>query len=256
MATNFGDELSKHVVEAATRRRVVWSAPGSADLVGVGSVLGLYASLGSGAAIWGSGIREHLDPLESKRLHDRLGPVLAVRGQLTRNALGLSDSQVLGDPGVLAPLFARPSPKVDRRPLVIPHFRAWASVGGRDTLASLRAAGFDIAEPTLHPKSMINRITDSSLVLTSSLHGLILGHSLGRPTQLVSWDSHGQSEPDFKYADYFSSIGEVSSKIPISAVLSEPSLRAAWDRADAKTPELAAKTSKLAEDLMRVAETL
>jgi pyruvyltransferase len=114
----------------------------------------------------------------------------------------------------------------------------------------------DIAEPTLHPKSMIDRITDSSLVLTSSLHGLILGHALGTPTQLVSWDSHAQSEPDFKYADYFSSIGEESSKIDISAALSAPDLRAVWERSEAKAALLTRKTSRLADELIRVAQAL
>lgn len=256
VATNFGDELSRYVVEAATKRRVVWSAPGSADVVAVGSVLGLYASLGSGASIWGSGIREPMDTSDIEALRDRLGPILAVRGHLTRTALGLSDSQVLGDPGVLSPLFARPSTKINKRPLVIPHFRAWASHGGRRTLSRLRTAGLDIAEPTLHPKSMIDRITDSSLVLTSSLHGLILGHALGTPTQLVSWDSHGQSEPDFKYADYFSSIGEESSRIDISVTLSAPGLRAVWERSEAKASLLTRKTSRLADELIRVAQAL
>lgn len=255
-ATNFGDELSRHVVEAATSRKVVWSAPDSAELVAVGSVLGLYAALGSGAAVWGSGIREPLDTEEGERLRIRLGPILAVRGHHTRDALGLPSTQALGDPGVLAPMFARPSAKLHKRPLVIPHFRAWASRSGRQTLRDLTNAGVDIAEPTLHPKTMISRITDSSLVLTSSLHGLILGHSLGVPTQLVSWNGEGVGEPDFKYADYFSSIGEAVSRRSIELALSASELNMVHEECESKVSTLARRTSLLAEDLIGVVEKL
>lgn len=256
IATNFGDELSRHVVEAATGRRVVWSRPESAELVAVGSVLGLYAAFGSGAAVWGTGIREPLTAEDGERLRSRLGPILAVRGLHTRDALGLSHSQALGDPGVLAPLFARASGKAHKRPLVIPHFRAWASPSGRQLLKRVSAAGLDIAEPTLYPKEMINRIADSSLVLTSSLHGLILGHSLGVPTQLVSWNTDGVAEPDFKYADYFSSIGEDISRISINQVLNKIDLYKVQEQSESRVLVLAQRTSTLADDLMRVAEKL
>lgn len=256
LATNFGDELSSHVVEAVTGRKVEWSHPRSADLVAVGSVLGLYASLGSGAAVWGSGVREPLGSREGDSLRQRLGPILAVRGKSTRDALGLPHSTALGDPGILAPLFrVRPSVR-KRRVLAIPHFRAWASAQGRQTLRQVAGEDIEIAEPTLHPKAMIERISNASLVLTSSLHGLILGHSLGVPTQLVSWENDGHQEPDFKYEDYFSSIGRAISRVPVHSVLDPTELKRIYESCDGEAPALEKATSLLSADLMKVIRTL
>src|SRR4051812_2127969 len=56
--TNFGDELSKRVVEECTGRRVKWSNPAKAELLAVGSVLDFYSLAGaSGADVWGSGLK-------------------------------------------------------------------------------------------------------------------------------------------------------------------------------------------------------
>lgn len=251
LATNFGDELSSHVVEAVTGRKVTWSSPQRADLVAVGSVLGLYASQGSGAAVWGSGIREAVGAHEAQMLTENLGPILAVRGVHTRSALGLADSTPIGDPGVLASMF-RTSPRTKQRNvLAIPHFRAWASARGRHTLREVANSGIHIAEPTLHPKLMIERICGASLVLTSSLHGLILGHSLGVPTQLVSWNNDGPKEPDFKYKDYASSINQELSTVAIQDALDSKQLKDIHERCETKVSGLERSTALLADDLVQ-----
>lgn len=251
LATNFGDELSSHIVEAVTGRKVTWASPQRADLVAVGSVLGLYASQGSGAAIWGSGIREAVSAQEGQMLSESLGPVLAVRGVRTRLALGLPDSTPLGDPGVLAPLFRTSQRTQQRKVLAIPHFRAWASASGRRTLRQVANSDIQIAEPTLDPKVMIERMCGASLVLTSSLHGLILGHSLGVPTQLVSWNTDGPEEPDFKYKDYASSINQELSTSSIQDALDSKKLKGIHERCETKVVGLERSTALLAEDLVQ-----
>lgn len=250
LGTNFGDELSSHVVEAVTGRRVEWATPQRADLVAVGSVLGLYASQGSGAAVWGSGLREPVGGRESEALLNSLGPILAVRGVNTRTVLGLPESTPLGDPGVLAPLFRKASSVRQRKILVIPHFRAWASASGRESLKQLRGASIDVAEPTLHPRVMIQRICNSSLVLTSSLHGLILGHSLGIPTQLVTWSGAGPQEPDFKYQDYASSINYKVSAVSIQDVLNPMKLKVIHEACEKEVATISSSTSLLADGLL------
>ncbi|MDI3213094.1 polysaccharide pyruvyl transferase family protein [Arthrobacter sp. AL12] len=254
IATNFGDELSSHVVEAVTRRQVQWAEPRSAELVAIGSVLGLYAAMGSGAAVWGTGIREPISPGEAELLKGRLGPILAVRGNHTRDALGLPSSTALGDAGMLAPMFASRSTLRKKGVLAIPHFRAWSSRSGRETVKQLTKVDIDIAEPTLHPRAMIERISNSSLVLTSSLHGLILGHSLGVPTQLVSWDGEADQEPDFKYADYFSSVGHEVSRLPIQLALEESKINEIHQNCEGLVKVLEKKTSTLAEHLVKAIE--
>lgn len=256
VGTNFGDELSSHIVEAVTGRKVEWAAPLRADLVAVGSVLGLYASQGSGAAVWGSGLREPVGRQESQELLSSLGPILAVRGINTRTVLGLPESTALGDPGVLAPLFRKVPSTRQRKILVIPHFRAWANASGRQSLKQISGTSINVAEPTLHPKVMIQRICDSSLVLTSSLHGLILGHSLGIPTQLVTWNGAGLQEPDFKYQDYASSLNRKISTVPIQDVFDPMKLKVIHERCEKEVAAISSSTSLLAEGLIAAISAL
>lgn len=53
------------------------------------------------------------------------------------------------------------------------------------------------------PQDVLNEIYSSELVYTSSLHGLIFSHALGRPAILIRPQTE---EPLFKYMDYYASI--------------------------------------------------
>jgi hypothetical protein len=219
-------------------------------LIAVGSILGLYASRGSGAAVWGSGLREPILPEEAKNLRGRLGPVLAVRGVHTREVLDLDPDLPLGDPGILAPALVKTPRQPRRGILCIPHFRAWSSSHGRGILRQLRAAGIEIAEPSLEPIEMIERIRRSELVLSSSLHGLILSHALGTPCELVDWNSNGQTEPDFKYIDYFSSVGVEMVRSGIFDAMDSEKLRVIRERTSSLAMSIAATAEVRANALI------
>jgi hypothetical protein len=49
---------------------------------------------------------------------------------------------------------------------------------------------------------MAQRILESELLLTSSLHGLIFADALGVPVKLVRFTAGAAVQPEFKYEDY------------------------------------------------------
>lgn len=207
---NFGDEITPLALALASGRRVRWAPPAVAEVIAVGSILDLYAdSHGTGGAIvWGAGLRWHPKSAErAEFIRSRLGPVLAVRGPLTRQALALPPDTSVADPGVLAAHLIRKAPR-RRGTGFLPHFRTWATAEGRNAVGRSKAAGHRVIVPSDTATHVLKRIASLDFLYTSSLHGLICAHALGTPAQWVNipgvpeWD-----EPSFKFRDYLTSVG-------------------------------------------------
>jgi pyruvyltransferase len=82
---------------------------------------------------------------------------------------------------------------------VIPHFLA--------ELSKLKLDAQHLCMPTLMPAEFIRRIVNSSLVISSSLHGLILAEAYGVPTVFLNvW----HTENILKYEDYYLGTGRPS----------------------------------------------
>lgn len=204
---NFGDELSPLIVEAVSGRRVKWAAPREAEIVSVGSVLELAGRYPSSAAVWGTGLRGDPGTELAGRFRQNLGNVLAVRGPKTRTALSLSAETPIGDPGLLAyRLVDRERPSKERK-VFVPHFTTWNSRAGLALLAKAKVGGFEIIQPSRSPLDVMRSIAGASFVMSSSLHGLIVAHSLGVPASLMAVGGKPGREPDWKFMDYFESIG-------------------------------------------------
>lgn len=202
--SNFGDAVGGLILREILGQPVKWSPPATADLFSVGSILNVYEEVGSTAAIFGSGIR---NPAPVNRKSFGTSKVLAVRGELTRDCLGLSADAVLGDPGLMIGTlgFSRSVPR--SRALLIPHFATFGSKAAQRSIESARSAGYRIALPNWDPLTMASVISCSDYVATSSLHGLVFAHALGVPGRLVSFASDVRAEPEFKYRDYLSVFG-------------------------------------------------
>ncbi|WP_253941324.1 polysaccharide pyruvyl transferase family protein [Microbacterium sp. SYP-A9085] len=207
---NFGDELAPHLFEAATGESLRWAPPSHAAIITVGSIIDLYAYHAQGASVWGAGLRRlPASPGEGRALRARLGRCYAVRGPLTREALGLSDECILGDPGILAPeILQGEVPLPTGRPLVIPHYRAWGSRQGRVVIKEFMRAGFDVVGPNQDPVNIVRHIRNASAVFGSSLHAIIVADAFGVPASLTTFAEKAPlGEPNFKYRDYFQSVG-------------------------------------------------
>jgi pyruvyltransferase len=197
---NFGDLLGPHVVTELVRR---WGLPAptrAARLLTIGSIMRLART---GDTVWGSGVN-------GKSLTRPYGftdlDVRAVRGPLTRDFLqarGVRVPEVYGDPGLLvgrlwsAEQLAAGRP---RRPVtVVPNLHDVAAYRG----ASGALDGHHLLDPRSPLAECLGTIAASSLVVGSSLHGLVVAESLGIPARLV----RPGTEPMFKYEDYYAGSG-------------------------------------------------
>jgi pyruvyltransferase len=243
---NFGDELSPLVWEVATGRPATWASPETAEVSAVGSILEFFRDVEVTPLIWGSGV--HGVDVSAETLNLDSASVVAVRGPRTAAALDVAGPVSFGDPGLLASQLVPRVPSTKRSGVAfIPHFHTWGSRVGRDSLAHARRAGVHVLRPTLAPKNVIRRVARSELVLSSSLHGVIVAHSLGVPALLVRIPGGGES--DFKYRDYFESIEEDLSFASLDAFLNQRSSMAR-DAAIAAAPRIERKAEVLASGLV------
>lgn len=249
---NFGDELSPLIVSAVTGRRVEWATPARAELVSVGSVFELAGRYPSCAAVWGTGLRGEPDTAVSAKFLQNLGNVLAVRGPRTRAALSLSSETVLGDPGLLAYMLVSSGRATNKRKVFIPHFTTWNSREGLGLLGKARSQGFEVIEPSRPPIEVIRAVAGASFVISSSLHGVIVAHSLGIPASLLAVGGRAGHEPDWKFKDYFESIEATFSVEPWGVFNDEKLMERSIERASAAKQELQAKAQMLGTKLEAV----
>jgi hypothetical protein len=141
------------------------------------------------------GARNSRDRLE-------LPPNLEIHGVRGRETASLiEDAVATGDPGMLAPIIFRISPKIDIgfRKLHVPHY-SQANVRnspGCDVLSTMLPFGKS-------SKSLVREINASNFVLAGSLHAGICAFATGTP---FAFSLHGSTEDPFKFYDFASLYG-------------------------------------------------
>ena len=189
---NFGDLLGPLVVRRLLEREGIseYRARSSRRLITVGSVMHFAQD---GDVVWGTGVN---GKISRDRHRFSALDVRAVRGPLTADFLrdmGINAPRIFGDPALLLPgldsRLRRWSADPTFELTIVPNFNDWAKYP--------RTA--EVLNPRLHPDVCLERIARSRLVISSSLHGVIVAESLGIPAILIK-STH---EPVFKYEDYF-----------------------------------------------------
>lgn len=200
---NYGDLLSKYLVEKISNKKVVWCKPANFHVqdffspiyVTIGSIL---THVNKKCIVWGSGII-------SKEFEIKKAVFLAVRGPQTRKHLidqGYQVPEIYGDPALLLPKYYNPKIAKAYKIGVIPHYRDFKKV----------SEFYKDQESVLLINLMTNNveeITDLFLkcekIVSSSLHGIIVAHAYRIPAvwQKFSDDVFGD---DIKYQDYFESV--------------------------------------------------
>lgn len=194
---NFGDALGKPILEHFIRLDVEYTPHLSgADVVAVGSVLGLLPHGWAGAVLGAGLLREGL----SARLRD--ARVYALRGPLS--ARGIPGDYALGDPGLLASHLI-PSQSKRYRLGIIPHWSDWED-------ASAGVWKFDQYGPIYinvadDPLRVIAMIASCEKIVTSSLHGAIVADAFGIPRRIEYAKRFDREGGVFKFRDYSQSIG-------------------------------------------------
>jgi pyruvyltransferase len=206
--TNFGDEISVPILERLTGRGIRWAPYADAELIAAGSVLtdirDLDADRTSFPEFWGTGfLWPYPDPIPAG-VRPR-----AVRGRLTAAHFPeeLRETMALGDPGILSDMLLDSPVGKRYRIGVVPHYRDVAHPAVRDLVSRPGVRFIDI---TWNPEEVVREIASCEVVLSSSLHGLIVSDAVGTPNahlrmlESVGGPIQGPVHGLFKYRDYYS----------------------------------------------------
>jgi len=202
---NFGDDLSPLLIARITGTEVKHSGMMSADIVGVGSILDYWNSRGLRVfrnikstlsskrplAIWGTGLRE------PRRIFLPKSDILAVRGPLTAQHLGIRQTVHFADPGILAPIVQRPRHKINRIGIV-PHYVDKENPVVYQVSKDPRFLVIDVEDKC---ERVLSQISQCQMILSSSLHGLICADAYGIPNGRLLLSNRVKGG-DFKFRDY------------------------------------------------------
>lgn len=161
------------------------------------------------ATIWGSGLKKKLSGFDrTMRLYRKLD-IRLVRGPSTRAALqkeGYKCPESYGDPALIMPMIYQPRKQEKRDVTIILH---------KDTNQDIPNSITPLVKKNEY-KAFIDRIFNSKLVISSSLHGIVLAETYGIPAILLS---DVETSNLFKYEDYYSSTGRQN--FPVAASIEE-----------------------------------
>lgn len=153
--------------------------------------------------IWGTGFMTYMDLQNFK-----FKKICSVRGPLTRLLLKsyyINCPDIYGDPALLMPLFYKPSIKKKYTMGIIPHYSQFKVCKKMD-INNINYKIINIAEENNEEK-FIDDILSCNIILSSSLHGIIVAHAYNIPTVWISINNNVPSGNLFKYFDYFLSVG-------------------------------------------------
>lgn len=195
---NLGDYLSKVVVTHLISKKVKESSiKNRKTLYAIGSIIGLRCQ---NAVVWGSGILTENPNIQQFIRHSLLD-IRAVRGPKTRQLLldwGKNCPEVYGDPAILMPLIYTPK-KTEKKykvSLVFHHEHNKFSVPENQDIHMIDIKTEDY-------EHVIDEIAQSSLVISSSLHGIILAEAYGVPAITLL----KKEAITFKFEDWYFSTG-------------------------------------------------
>ena len=212
---NFGDELNPFFMDVLGVDYQPFSYQ-EADLVCVGSILHNLTSPVPRKIdmngdylmhVWGSGF---MFPAASDEYLSRNVKIHALRGELSKlrceKLLGKTLPEVvLGDPGLLTSRFF---PRDDVSPQwdvgIIPHFFDTGSEFLRRI--QLKKYRSHLIDAGSGPEAVIYAIRNSRMILSSSLHGLILADSYNIPNQWIRLSDQVLGG-NYKFDDYYSAFG-------------------------------------------------
>ena len=220
--SNFGDELNFHILKSLTNKPLfnlpsTFLCKNRENILMIGSIIESLANKES--IIWGSGAMYGGE----KVLYEKPKKVLAVRGPLTRKYLlsqGVDCPEVYGDPALLLPKIYNPLIEKKYKLGVIPHNidfeNEHLSELKKDTeVKIIKLKGYE----DWH--KVIDEICECEFIISSSLHGLIISDAYGIPNMWIKL-SDKVLGGDFKYFDYFMSVGrDISKAFSVESSLSK-----------------------------------
>lgn len=199
---NFGDLITPLLLNAYGLIEYTEADTGNGsatNLVIVGSVLNPYWN-NHPLTIVGAGL------LWDERKNFPMDGILALRGKLTKDRLGVTKDIPLGDPGLLVSrILPMPTASASsEKPIgIIPH---WKDYDSPRLDAYRNNPRYKFINPRCDAPLAIQEICSCSAIIASSLHGLIVADSYGIPNVRLTFGNNQVDTNDFKYLDYYSAI--------------------------------------------------
>lgn len=230
---NLGDCLAPVIVDWMLERKGIDSnkkIKKTKHLYTVGSVIGMGRLFD--ATIWGSGIHtlEAIDKIGNEK-DIRKYDIRAVRGPKTAKVMrdsGYNCPDVYGDPAILMPLIYSPENVTKEYKLSVIHH--YLKKNNNDN-----ALYHELDIETDDYKKFIDELCKSELVISSSLHGIILAESYGIPCFFLN---EGLDDELFKFYDWYESTGR-DNLVEVS------SIEAAFQMEFPKIPDLSCMRERL-----------
>lgn len=200
---NYGDILSKYLIEKITGKKVKWVHPKKRawykihkkNYLAVGSIIHHSTK---DSIVWGSGIIDKKQFIANADFRAVRGP--RTRGYLMK--LGYSCPEVYGDPALLLPNYY--NPKVDKKYKlgVIPHYSDFKIVS-ENYFNDPDILVIDLM--TLDVEMITRQIMSCHKTISSSLHGIIVSHAYKIPSIWVEFSDKIFGD-GVKYKDYLESV--------------------------------------------------
>jgi len=197
---NWGDAINPILIEKISGRMPTY-VNDNPDYLCVGSVL-QWAT--KNTTVWGTGFIG-----EDRRLKCQVN-IKAVRGPLTRDIIlkqGYSCPEVYGDPAMLYTRFYKTKTLKKYRYGIIPHYIDQKSKWLQQFKNNPDVKIIDIITPPIecNINKFIDDVNECEIILSSSLHGIILGDTLGIPSYWIELSDKVIGK-GFKFQDYFASV--------------------------------------------------
>ena len=194
---NFGDLITPLLLKYYGFTPVCYPIE-QAQLLSTGSILDLVPEDYSGHIV-GSGL------IRDTPLRFRKAKVWAVRGKLTRERLDAPKDTVLGDPGLLSSKLLKQRQRRRHTLGIVPHY-----VDKDDDRISMIKKRYKsdilVIDVMRKPLAVFEDIDKCDVILSSSLHGIIIADSFNIPNAWI-YLSDKVVGKGFKFHDYFSAIG-------------------------------------------------
>lgn len=224
---NAGDIIARDLIEHRYSCPVVNVRHGGKRLLVVGSTAD---RIQEGDVVCGIGVKTP----EIQKAGRTPVQVRGVRGPISYDILKAAGHDVSNvkfqlDPGLLIRFRIEEAERriLPRGVIFIPHYRE-RGLYQKGLRQPIRLVDIDS-----RPSDVARAILEAELVYTSSLHGIIFSHALGRPCVMVAPQTH---EPLLKYQDYFSAVN-IPMPAPLGSIDEADFSRAPTSPADVRYEE-------------------
>lgn len=205
---NWGDDINYWFLREISERPVVIYSQTiltrllkQNHILGIGSIIGMCSS--NRSIIWGSGFLDstinQIDPPAEIR---------AVRGPFTRKKLidmGIDCPEVYGDPALLISKWYKPAITKKYKIGVISQYSLRQQTDARKAFAKIDNIHFINIANYNHWHDFIDEILSCEIIVSSSLHGLIISEAYKIPNIWIELPTNNPNHR-IKYYDFYASI--------------------------------------------------